>query len=282
MYNYVILVVVYNKILSESKTLNALLKSGFDFSGSKIIVWNNGPCSIDFNKECFEFKSDCEVEFFETLDNSALSVIYNHAINFNNADKYIFLDDDSDLSVDYFESLKYVDSKSVGVPIIKTYNYIVSPTIDNLDLTPNIIINNYSSVMGIASGLVVGRSVVNRFRGQFNSVFDERFYLYGVDTSFFFRLCNLKVETPLCILNGFSHSLSRLESNGYSTFKLKERSYDIGLQLRHYYPFLNAIIKLFSFVIKDILKLIISRKRTYQFQYVCLAFVTGKHYKNKR
>ncbi|WP_076542422.1 hypothetical protein [Shewanella sp. UCD-KL21] len=280
MFNNIFVVVVYNKFISESKTLKNILSSRVDFCKSKLIIWNNGPNGIflvesEINKSTFK-----SVELVETLNNSSLSMIYNNVISNNESHKYIFLDDDSDLSEQYLEHLSYVATDQVAVPIISSSKVIVSPQIDNHSLSANSVISDYKAAMGIASGLVVGSCVVTAMKKQYGCVFDERFYLYGVDTSFFKRLIELKDKPSIYILNGFEHSLSRLESDGYTPFKVKERSYDLGLQLRYYFPFYHSFYKCFIFSCKDVLKLILRKKRTYNFIYLCHAYLGGKHYKN--
>ncbi len=38
-----VLVLLYNKEISDSMTLNAILESGLNYVGHQLVIWNNGP-----------------------------------------------------------------------------------------------------------------------------------------------------------------------------------------------------------------------------------------------
>ncbi|MBB1356384.1 hypothetical protein H5072_20460, partial [Pseudoalteromonas sp. SR45-5] len=99
-----IVVLLFKKEISDSKTLSTLLESNLNFQNCKLTVWNNGPDElINKNLEPFMLKG-FEVEVIETVENESLAKIYNRFINKNIAQKYIILDDDTQLNDLYLEN----------------------------------------------------------------------------------------------------------------------------------------------------------------------------------
>ncbi|WP_413691538.1 hypothetical protein [Psychromonas sp. KJ10-2] len=110
------------------------------------------------------------------------------------------------------------------------------PKIQNKPYYSGVNITRKSKVVSIGSGLVIGRDVAAFVKKIYGDIFDERFYLYGVDTTFFLRVFNSNLSNRINIISGFQHSLSRLqkESNEVKKFRCIERSYDKGLTIRFY------------------------------------------------
>ncbi len=75
-----ILIVLYNKEIHESTTIETLLKLGL--SGVKIVIHNNGPREISMTHEQVQrFQMNCiDLEFINCTDNQPLSVVYNNFI----------------------------------------------------------------------------------------------------------------------------------------------------------------------------------------------------------
>ena len=279
------LIVLYNKEIPESDTLKSLSSFDFYFGRSKIVIWNNGPLSLKSN--CFSFfeKVDADVTVLETLQNESLSVIYNRFFNEYSAKKYVILDDDSSLSEEYLKSISEVKPDQVGMPIIQSHGRITSPRINRkLYSGGDRVIQETDKVSTIGSGLVIGCDVVNKLTVKYGSVFDERFYFYGVDTTFCFRLFDSNLTKYIEIIPGFNHQLSRLEKEegSISDFRRLERSYDMGLTMRYYNTksFLSNFNRVVKLGLNSFISLVTRKKTKILFLHFLKALVIGKHYKN--
>ncbi len=278
-----ILVLLYNKETFNSVSLQKINESKVNFLNSKLIIWNNGPNSL-LNKDVSNFKTkNLSVELVETIDNKSLAFIYNQCIELNNSKKYLFLDDDSEINDIFLQSA--IDSKAedVSFPVIYSGNKIVGPIVNGTIAKKNRKYSSLDNVMAIGSGMVIGKEIVNKLITEYGNVFDERFYLYGVDTSFCLRINRLNLVDNICIISGFEHSLSRLtnEKGNIVKFRIKERAYEQGLFLRYYHSRYKSLFIIFRGSIGDILRILHLRKGVTSYNYVIKAFVTGRHYRDK-
>lgn len=281
MYETAILVLLYNKEITASKTITSLMESNIQYPNARIVIWNNGPRKL-INCDCAYLESlGYNVVIEETLNNESLAVIYNKFIAKNVAKKYILLDDDSELTGSYILASSETKKSEIGMPIISSSGEVQSPTIDGLPYSAEIELSLKNKVITIGSGLVIGSDIADILKEKYNQIFDERFYLYGVDTTVCLRLFSSKLTNKIKIIPGFNHSLSRLEKENFKKAKFRrlERSYDLGLTLRYYEPRTSSIL----FVIKlcgSTLKRILLRKKTeLDFFAVLKGFVFGKHYR---
>jgi hypothetical protein len=278
MFETAILILLYNKGISSCKTINTLLESDIQYPNTKLVIWNNGPEQLK-NRDIGSLEGlGYDVDIEETLNNESLAVIYNRFLANYCADKYILLDDDSVLNAEYILASSGSKSSEISMPIISSEGKVQSPQIDGQPYCQEIELTLESKVITIGSGLVIGTDIVNNLKEDYNYVFDERFYLYGVDTTFCLRLFNSKLIKKIKIIPGFSHSLSRLssESKAKSDFRMMERSYDLALTLRYY-----ATIFVLISIIKKLLGNCIGRKKQISFPYVLKAFYQGRHYRDK-
>ena len=273
-YDLAILIVIYNKELDDSlsyKSLNEALKRlQGAFHNIQLCVWNNGPKKINTN-----IKSDFYSGItFETLSNESLSVIYNSFIGKCNSHKYLILDHDSEISDEYLKEC-ISESFDYTIPTIMTAEGIQSPkTYDIRSYT------GCSTLLGIGSGICISDTASKLLIKNFNNVFDERFYLYGVDSTFFLRLNKLGLSDRVVVSNNVvKHSLSRLENESLSVklFREKERSYDQALTLRYYFNQFTAIT-----VLKKIIGCLFLRKSDINLRLFFTALISGKHYKNMK
>ncbi|MDM9658858.1 hypothetical protein [Raoultella planticola] len=232
-----ITVVLYNKELVESKTLVSICSC--KYTDADLVVYNNGPHSVDVDNSIFPRLENkfISVKIVNDVNNKPLSIIYNDAI-INNPEvgRFIFLDDDTILSDLYFNGISNTQVDLI-VPIIKEKNTPYYPLINGLPCDKFKTVDlSFESFFSIGSGLVIYRSLVNKFCIYNLSLFDERFALYGVDFSFFRRLQNLSNngENINIIINGMlEHSLSRNE--GFiSEERHVERLIDVVLSARFY------------------------------------------------
>ncbi|MBL2826361.1 hypothetical protein ELK83_26010, partial [Klebsiella pneumoniae] len=104
--NNIIAVVLYNKEFSSSLTLNNLLH--ITLNNTHLVIINNGPNEIKFDSLYYELKSKfTSVTYLEYLENRSLAVIYNTIINnYNEYDRFILFDDDTNISDLFFQDMQ--------------------------------------------------------------------------------------------------------------------------------------------------------------------------------
>ncbi|WP_426358467.1 hypothetical protein ACPUVO_18905 [Pseudocolwellia sp. HL-MZ19] len=282
MYDSSILVLLYNCEIWNSKTLNALKISNTSFYNCKLVIWNNGPHY--FSKIGIkEFESlGFDVEIIQTMENKALSHIYNKFINDNTAQRFIILDDDSSIDDTYLNETLTINENQIGVPRIYSNSEQTGPLLNGKIYNTKLPLLNSDKFVAIGSGVVIGKLITDELKKKYKEVFDSRYYLYGVDTTFFLRVTYCQLNTSIELMKGFKHSLSRLEDESVETkhFRKLERTYDLGMTLKNYYP----IYKTIYFVIKYT-KIYLGHRLTKQdtklyYKYFIKALWTGKHYRN--
>lgn len=267
-----ILILIYNSKLVESKTINAILNSNLSFSEVRLIIWNNGPKKLE-NKDISNLNNKgLNVSIIETLENRAISKIYNEFLTMCDVERYVFLDHDSSLSDNYLSTVLNSEYE-IGVPIIYVDGIPRSPTING-----NFVSDSHQQnkmLISIGSGLILSRNAKKSLEAKLAHVFDERYYLYGVDTTFFIRVNDCGLSNLIRIIPGFEHSLSRFEAETteISDFRIKERSYDLGLTLK-YYPSYYFVSAFFKVLIKKLLG-----QKTLSVKDIYISFVSGKHYR---
>ena len=268
----VFLVCIYNKKIDCSETIKSLLYSGNDFMFSRLIIWNNGPSSISLDIDDDIKEKWHSIELIQTLDNKPLSYIYNQVIDRYPADRYVILDDDSKLTKKYIDAVICTHA-SVAVPAIYAQGMLRSPTVSGV-FKPSPYLDT-DMVIAIGSGISVRSDIAQQLKSRYGDVFDSRFALYGVDTSFFLRLHELGLSNSIELIDGFEHSLSRLENElqPISNFRQVERAYDLGLTLRHYFTWQKAMFVLF----KQIIKFLLGRSSWVQLRSVLMSYMIGRH-----
>ena len=269
------LVVMYNREIHAAATIQALLNADVFFNGSPLVIWNNGPKQLR-NKDCEDLISKgFAVEIRETISNDALSVIYNNFMASVDADQYVILDHDSHLTNEYLSAVLALDNVDIAVPVITSEGAVRSPHIKGV--FEGRVFTNDDQLLAIGSGLVLNKSIKSFFITKYKDIFDENYYLYGVDFTFFYRAKALQLIEKIQLIPGFEHSLSRLENETaeLARFRRIERSYDFGMTLR-YYP-TKARIKRF---VKYSLHFMLGRCRL-SYVDIWKAFVGGKHYRAK-
>jgi GT2 family glycosyltransferase len=280
--NGTILIVLYNKKIEESQSYISLISQDIEYNNIDLLIWNNGPKQISPNTlECIQHRFN-SIELIETIDNQALSVIYNKASVRNTENFLIILDDDSSLSKEYIENALTCKSEQCLVPLITHNNTIQSPRIKKKKVSSLELPKNRDGFVSISSGLVIGSNIRKELKTHFGDTFDERFYLYGIDTTFCLRLGQLKLLNSLHIIPGFEHSYSKMESESKTVteFRMKERAYDEGLRVRYYKSkpsmAFNLVKRIFRLLFDKVLK-----KSNLKNTYIIDAILSGKHYKNQ-
>lgn len=251
----IVTTILYNKTIDASLTLRNLLAN--EFSDYELVIVNNGPKSITVGEDVYpklKNKGIC-ISILEFIKNKPLSHIYNDVINSNpNADRFIFLDDDSELDLKFFYKLNEKLNNNVHLQIPKiierdngdVYYPVINSKVFLGDGMENVSNDDY--IYSIGSGLVIYRSLVDLFNQNKLDLFDSRFALYGVDVSLFRRISLLKKKNIIFniqIVSFINHSLSRAESE-ISDWRYKERLYDKALSIRFYSDSLVKSIYRFS------------------------------------
>lgn len=273
-YKVAVLVALYNQQIQESKTISSLrlLKEKLG-ENIHITIWNNGP------KELPEISDDlfyCDIRFIQEVSNKPLSYVYNHFMDSIDAEKYVFFDQDTLINEKYIEEL-LSDSSMVSIPIIACDEKIYSPTTCSGEpISTDSYVN--CKIVGIGSGICLRRKVKEQFISKFGEVFDSRFVLYGVDTTFFLRLHTLDKEVSINVLSSVQHSLSKMEKESLATkkFRKKERAYDLGLRLRYYFS-----LELLIVVAKKLLANLLFVRNEINVKDFFIALISGTHYRRK-
>ncbi|HED2159663.1 TPA: hypothetical protein R4X75_000079 [Klebsiella pneumoniae] len=279
-YENLLLIVLYDKHPKDSKTIASILQND-SLNNTKVILWNNGPSRIEIADAIAEFRQHGYLcDFIETIENNSLAYIYNYVIANFSSKRYILLDHDSSLTTNYLQDLKLVETDQIGMPQIFFKRKLVNPC---LDFLPYAELNNRKSfsgpIMTIGSGLVIGRELIDKLEVNFQKVFDERFYLYGVDTTFCLRLYKASLSNSIVFIRGVEHSLSRLESETglINEFRRKERSCDLALRIRYYTPRAKWAKELGRVFLSALKKKILGIDQQYDLKMFSTVFIKGKH-----
>ncbi|WP_072198395.1 hypothetical protein [Klebsiella pneumoniae] len=254
-----ILVVVYNKTLEQSATINTLTKFSF-YKRTRLTIYNNGPMEITIESKQKKLFNEIFYDsvLINDLNNKPLSLLYNGFIEDNKeANKVIILDDDTEITKCFIDAI-FSSTADLELPRIisketgRIYYPMLSGDISQVDAELDL---NSKFCMSIASGLILDRKLLNEFYRRELKLFDERYALYGVDSSFFKRL-KMLVRNGVCFNAKTScyvrHSLS-LTDKEFSEFRFKERLWDTAISTRcypsiwQYYMFFYNFVKLFKY-----------------------------------
>lgn len=278
-----ILIVLYSCEITNSKTVQSLLSCNFKFDSSKLILWNNGPVSLKDKNVNELAKLGFDIEIIETIHNESLAVIYNYCLDTFDSEKLVILDHDTMVNNCFLKVVFDVNNEYLCVPIIKMADEVKGPYVNKKIAVSAQQLDSESMVMAIGSGLIIGRSIADKLKKHYGSIFDERFYLYGVDSTFFHRINHLKIGGNIKIIGALEHSLSRyeIEHEKITKFRLKERSYDFALQLRYYYPVYKSCFLIVGTLFKSLYKKATNRKQSINVIDFIKAFFIGKHYRSR-
>ncbi|WP_336935947.1 glycosyl transferase [Acinetobacter soli] len=243
-------VILYGKRFEESKTLQSLMR--FSHQLDQLLIVNNGPESLDSHDSFFMAlsKKHKHVEFENQIQNKPLSWIYNDFINSIDADYYVLFDDDTEINIDYESYLFQMDNIDLELPkiISITDKKQYYPKLNGKLVLQKGIVTEKDKFFSIGSGIILSKNVKDKFYKDGMDLFDRRFALYGVDTSFFRRLNNLNKDIFLISSETMlNHSLSSTESI-IADWRQEERLYDEILSLKYYskYKLLKIIVLIFK------------------------------------
>lgn len=222
----IIIVVLSDKSYRQSTTLNCLMDKSY--SESDLLIINIGPESLKFDKDFihtlgFYVRS---IDIKEYLDERSLSGIYNSIIRAQQQyDRFIFFDDSSSIKKGYLNKLDSYYSKNVDLQLSNLRNgadgKIVYPIVDQLvsQVRDGVIIKTEQQIMSLGFGLVVYRSLIDKFYNMNQEVFDDSYSLYDIDCSFFIRLELLKgdgLNIGVQVVNTLGNELNIGSSRDFS------------------------------------------------------------------
>lgn len=267
-----ILVVLYNKKVFESETLKSFAKIKNESDKFTVTVWNNGPACLSCDEMAWINDMFLNYKIIETIENIALSTLYNEFINKNKSDYYAFFDDDSTLNVEFLNKFISFEGNGIAVPKVYHGEYICSPLLKGrYNSGP---FKHNDKLVAIGSGILLSKEIVDSVRDTYGDVFDGRFGFYGVDYSFFLRVQGINKINMVTIIGDIQHSLSTYLNEDVSKliFRKKERSIDYALQLKHYNK--NKFLS----VAKEVVKFVLG-KGAYDPLIVISYYLKGRHYK---
>ncbi|MDE8652275.1 hypothetical protein [Novosphingobium album (ex Liu et al. 2023)] len=188
-----VVVVLYKTPAQESTTLRALAMQSERAPNISMTIWDNSPQSV-YESATFEGLKGCfqAVEYVHAPENTPLSILYNRVIKANPADIYLLLDQDSDLPATYLETLHETSRSRPDIllfaPKVVANGQIVSPgqfgrirgkLLSGIE--PGLRSAEKATV--VTSGLALRRALFF----QFDLWFNEKLWLYLIDTDFFLR-----------------------------------------------------------------------------------------------
>ncbi|MCF1428878.1 MAG: hypothetical protein LPH19_13290, partial [Shewanella sp.] len=126
-YSAAFLVLLYGKEAESSETLNSLKSLALQEQDCLLVIWNNGPKPLQ-ERDLTEFEQlGVDVTICESIENRSLSKIYNQFIAEFKSEKYIVLDDDSQLNQEYLQAVFELKPDEVGVPQIFSNQKLTGP-----------------------------------------------------------------------------------------------------------------------------------------------------------
>ncbi|WP_409159189.1 glycosyltransferase family 2 protein [Pectobacterium sp. B2J-2] len=209
------------------------------------MIQNNGPHEIDYDCELSVQLNQCfnnQVELINSVNNMPLSIIYNNLfLKYESAEKFILLDDDTEISVSFVQTIKsgYADLEVPKI-ISSSDRQIYYPICEDAVVTCDKDLDPIS-VLSIGSGLIINRTLIEKFNRHNLKLFDENYALYGVDYSLFRRIHQISGEGESIKIRTSSflvHSLSRLDDSlKKNKFRNIERALDVAITARRYPTF---------------------------------------------
>lgn len=244
-----ILIVVYNKRLCESETINALFS--IDIKNLNIVVVNNGPQILPEDDIITELRNTfTAVTLKNFTTNKPLSWVYNDFINENYSDRYIILDDDTEVTSEYFEKMVFSNEEyMIGLPkMISSHNNKQYTPFFNGEFKNDVrgyITNDLN--FSITSAIVLSKELIDIIKIRFGTVFDERFALYCIDNTLFKRIETIVKEgiARVDYLSNVSllHDFSNIHSSKQPKWRMEEKLIGDILALRHYVKAHKQVVK---------------------------------------
>lgn len=173
-----IIVVLYNDEIKKSQSIESILKQ--NRNDMELIVCDNSDVAQPNNKLIAE---ENDILYIDMKGNKGLSKAYNRAVALSSGDYVCIFDDDTQISIDYFDCIKdYIKNNPYNIilPIVKVRDNIFSPvkvtgfrykSIDQIR-------GGQERISGINTGMVIPKSVFCKIK------YNEKIFLDCVDHDF--------------------------------------------------------------------------------------------------
>lgn len=205
------IIVLYNKKIADSASINSILKQQ-SWAGNiklSVSIYDNSESAMINECELLYLKTILDINYIHDGVNKGLNVIYESEFKNLKENYILLLDDDTFLPDDYlsifFDSHNKNSSKSVYVPKIYSFNKLISPYRTFLFLSKSV--DNESSgicrnIHAINSGVILPN--VNEIRSY---KYPQYVKFYGTDSVLFDYINQLKM--PIVVLDcKVNHDLS--------------------------------------------------------------------------
>lgn len=215
----IFVVILSGKNYKDSRVLNCMMNR--TYADTDLLIINRGPTPLQFDKDFIHtlgfFVSSIDIK--ESIGELPLGEVCNDVIRSNERyERFIFIDDDSVLNKEYIKRLDRYHENGVDlqIPSIrgrldgKVYFPIINDAV--CKTSDGLKINTAVNVKSLGLGLVIYRSLVEKFSAISTGVFDNHFTLNGCDTGFFSRLELLKMEkidVAIQVVNTLNYSLAQ-------------------------------------------------------------------------
>lgn len=270
-------VIVYNKALNESTTLQSLLN--FTHAIQELVIVNNGPDPLNEDDFFLALQQKHNQVYLENhLQNKPLSWIYNDLLEKHNADYYVLFDDDTIINSQYEQHL-FNTLNDTDIEFPKIYARVEHvqhfPMLNGKLLEKNGVIEDIQSIFSVGSGLILSKRIKTIFIEKFGHVFDQHFAFYGVDSTFFIRLNLLLSESipfKITSCSYLNHGLS-LTEEALTPWRKREFIYENTLKVKYYSS--NAFMARLKFI-----RLMYRKLSHFEFsdlRLVIKTFLSGKH-----
>ncbi len=230
-----ILIVIYGKKIEESTSITTLIDGLSNLSGNYYLrLVNNGPKPLELK---LNIPQGVKIELINSIQNRPLSSIYNEFIEYyKDFDRYVILDDDTQLNANYISRINAEDYFDLELPKIINSDKEIFYPLKNWKVVSseeNILINSKENIFSIGSGIILSNNLVNIFLSKGKKVFNESFVFYGVDFSLFFEIN--KKNFPMLIITSYTQILHDMSLHGEVS---KEKKYELylnyAIQVRQY------------------------------------------------
>ncbi|MFD1259804.1 glycosyltransferase family 2 protein [Entomomonas asaccharolytica] len=233
-----ILVVLYNSSCQQSETLQSILQADLTQIDLKLIIWNNGPHLLD-NTQLANYLTQASdkgiaVNTYQDIRNLSLSKIYNFILQQQDADFFIPLDQDTQLTKDFFNTIAQHRDLDLILPIVyaEGQDNLVKFPFNTKTKQPILEQQQVDArtITSVTSAMAISKRLVDLFKQHKLTVFDESFAFYGVDTAFFYNIHQIaKQHTLSCGCFGrIEHSLSTYVQEN------KQASYRRSIEFLYY------------------------------------------------
>ncbi|MDR6295896.1 MAG: hypothetical protein V4752_11345 [Pantoea dispersa] len=185
----------------DSRILNCMMNKAY--VDIDLLIINRGPIPLRFDKDFIHtlgfYVNNIDIKEF--INERPLGELFNEIIEDNHeSDRFLFFDADSILGKEYISKLDLYHETDVDLQIPKVrgrldgkvYYPIINELVPNND--DGLKINLHHSVQSIGLGLVIYRSLVDKFSTKRMSVFDNHFTFNELENGFFKRLDMLRSE----------------------------------------------------------------------------------------